>query len=257
MHKPIKKLGQNFLLSFDIADKMVAALELAAGDLVVEIGAGLGAVTKTLVDSAEKKDVAITAVEIDERFIEQLKKRFSYYEKFAVYNADILSWLPDFKPATPFKILGSLPYYITSPILHKIVRRHGEIQTAVLLIQKEVANKILSDSPDASYLSVYIRTFFEVEKVVQVQRANFDPAPNVDSTVIKLTKKPKVIIDQAELENYEAFLHTAFSKPRKMLNKVFDKEFLHKAGFDDKLRPQHVSAEQWQQIYLEFRSLEN
>ena len=249
MLKPIKGLGQNFIIESGVASNMVNALGMEKNDLVVEIGAGLGALTKILVKEAKKKKTKVQAIEIDERYVKELKKRFSMQKNLTVFKADVLSWLPRFRPGKEFKVIGSLPYYITSPILHAVARHKGNISICVLLMQKEVGRKISAKAPKASYLSVYLQTFYKIKVLEIIPRSFFEPIPKVDGVIVRMTKIKNPPIAENELMNYEEFLHKAFSKPRKMLNKVFSKKMLKELGIDEKLRPQHIEVKNWIKLY--------
>ena len=121
-------------------------------------------------------------------------------------------------------------------------------ERAVFLIQKEVAEKVCSKVPDASYISTFIQTFYDAELLFNVPKTEFTPAPKVDGAVIKLTRT-SIEMDRGIIERYEGFLHRAFSHPRKMLNKPFSKEELARGGIDPKLRPQNLSPEEWLEFY--------
>lgn len=248
-HKLKKPLGQNFLIESSVSKKMVKELGIKKGDFVVEIGAGMGALTQVLAEKIEKEKANAKILEIDKRFVKDLNKEFSKNKRVQIVEADVLDWMPKFKSKSKFKVIGSLPYYITSPILHAIVRHKKQVITAVILIQKEVAEKISQKAPDASYLSTYLQTFYEVEVVEIVPRDHFYPEPKVDGAIIKMTLKKDTQIQKDELIKYESYLHKGFSKPRKMMNKAVPKETLKLAGIDEKLRPQHLNVEQWIDLY--------
>jgi len=248
-HKLKKELGQNFLVEPSIAKKMVEALDIQKGDLVVEIGAGMGALTDVLVKKLIGVKAEAKILEIDRRFVKDLEAKYKKKSKIKVIQGDVLRWLPAYKTRKNFKVIGSLPYYITSPILHSIVRHKNNISVAVILIQKEVAEKIAKKCPDASYLSTYLQTFYKVEIVKKVPKDLFIPTPKVDGTVVKMTKLDKSPVSKKEALDYEEFLHNGFSKPRKMLNKVFSKKTLKDKGIDEKLRPQHIKVEEWVDLF--------
>jgi 16S rRNA (adenine1518-N6/adenine1519-N6)-dimethyltransferase len=245
MFKPIKELGQNFLLNRQIVRKMVDAMELKPDDTVVEVGPGLGILTQEMAERIEAKDLTVYAVEIDTRFVENLKNYFALDLKFNIIEGNILKWLPEYKPEKPFKILGSLPYYITSPIIHSIIKMEKRPDLCVLLIQKEVAEKVAAKAPDSSYMSSIVQTFYDVSYMGKVDRKEFSPSPEVDGGIIKLMAKQGVQISNDRLEKYIGFLHRGFSNPRKMLNKIFNKEELAKTGIDGNLRAQNLNAEEW------------
>ena len=247
MYKPKKSLGQNFLLNKNISNSMVFSLDLDPKDVVVEIGAGLGAVTQKLTEQLFEFGSKIYALEIDERFIPKLEQMFLNSLNVKVVHADVLEWLPKQEFEKDFKVLGSLPYYITSPILHTLVKLKKRPEKAVVLIQKEVAEKVSARAPDSSYLSVFMQTFFEVEYLKTVPRESFKPVPKVDGGVLLLDRKDvtDVFSDLDVVKRYEGFLHKGFSSPRKMLNKPFNKKELEVAGVDGKKRPQELGVSEW------------
>lgn len=249
LYPPIKKLGQNFLISSKPVNDMVGSLDLTSEDVVVEIGPGLGVLTAKISDSG----ALIYAVEIDERFVSKLENMFLNNLRVKIVHSDVLEWLPTFETDEEFKILGSLPYYITSPILHTIVKMRKRPSACVLLTQNEVAKKISSKPPEASYLSTFVQTFFEVEYMKKVSRKVFRPIPKVDGGIVRLRKKES-LINFDQIEKYEDFLHRGFSNPRKMLNKVFKKEMLESVSLDNKLRPQNVSVEKWVELFKKINS---
>ena len=246
MFKPHRYLGQNFLIDRTIADQMVSALEIENGDEIVEIGSGFGIITEALLKKSKDKKVKINAVEIDGRLYKNLVERFSGEERIEFYNEDFLRWFPQFSFQGELKIIGSIPYYITSPIIHQIIKADRRPKIAILLVQKEVAEKIKSTAPDSSYLSSFVQTFFDVQYLGKVPSRKFNPEPEVDGGVLKLICKEK---DEDFLPDfirkYEGFLHKAYSNPRKMLNKVFKKDELEKGKIDPHLRPQNLDAEKW------------
>ncbi len=250
LYKPIKDLGQNFLLDKHIAQNMIENLDVRSGDTIVEIGAGLGAVTKELVNKCIDESIKLYAVEVDQRFLPKLENMFLDNFNVHIIPADILEWLPTFKPTGRFKIIGSLPYYITSPIIHKILDNEERAHTVVILIQKEVAKRIAAKAPDSTYLSVVTQTFYDVFYLETVDKSLFDPVPQVDGGIIKLIKKPAGAQEGINIKRYQGFLHKGFSNPRKMLNKVFTQQELSLTGIDGSQRPQDIGAEKWLEAFL-------
>lgn len=247
MFTPIKRLGQNFLKDTKTIGKMVQALEAKPGEEVIEIGPGLGAVTRIILETYGHGEVDIKAVEIDVRFVDKLKNMFAEYKKsFEVIEANVLDWLPQYTTEKNFKIIGSLPYYITSPIVHEIIKMQKQPEIVVILIQKEVAQKIAAKAPDSSYFSVFVQTFYEVEYIGTVSRKEFSPVPQVDAGILKLTKREGIDID---IRKYEGFLHKAYANPRKMLNKAFYQDEINRAGIDPTKRPQNYNWENWLRFF--------
>jgi 16S rRNA (adenine1518-N6/adenine1519-N6)-dimethyltransferase len=248
MFKPIKELGQNFLTDGLIARDMVAALNILSGEVVIEIGPGHGMLTEIVARQIRSTGSELVAVEIDERFVSKLERMFGEDLNIKIINQNILDFLPKYHAEKDFKILGSLPYYITSPIIHKIIKMETRPTTCVLLVQKEVAEKIANQAPDSSYMSSFVQTFYRVEYLFNVPSHMFSPKPEVDGGVIKLTKK-ETNFGSEFVEKFEGFLHKAYAHPRKMLNKVFTREELEKGGIKTDLRAQNLNADDWLEFY--------
>jgi 16S rRNA (adenine1518-N6/adenine1519-N6)-dimethyltransferase len=247
-----KSLGQNFLTDPSVARSMVESLGIQKGDQVIEIGAGTGAVTQYLAPVCNSQVAHLTAVEFDIDLITILKSRIPENENVKITNANILNFLEDFKVSqnARFKIIGSLPYNITSPLIHRLIKNDPMPQTCVFLIQKEVAQKICQQAPDSNYLSVFVQTFYELKILKIVDKNLFDPVPQVDGAVIKLARKPVGMLP-GDVSRYEKFLHRVFSHPRKMLNKVFTKDELEKCQLDGNKRPQNYGDKDYLRIFLQ------
>ncbi len=248
MFKPKKTLGQNFLTDKTVVRDMVNALEIEEGDEVIEIGPGRGMVTGELLEKSKLIKVKINAVEIDRVLYQTLVEKYKESAVIRFYNNDILQWLPKFISKNDFKVVGSIPYYITSPIIHQIIKMKERPKICVLLVQKEVAEKIKSKAPDSSYMSSFVCTFYDVQYLGKVPSKRFYPEPQVDGGIIKMTRREGNFTRDFIIK-YEGFLHKAFSNPRKMLNKVFTKEELEKGNIDYTLRAQNLSADQWLSFY--------
>jgi 16S rRNA (adenine1518-N6/adenine1519-N6)-dimethyltransferase len=248
MYEPVKSLGQNFLMDKSISRDMVSALDIKDGDEIIEIGPGHGALTDLLAEKIRGTKSTLFPVEIDARFYEKLLGMYVLDENVKLVNEDILGYLPKFSPTREFKIIGSLPYYITSPIIHRVIYMKTRPQTCVFLIQKEVAEKIKNKAPDSSYMSCFVQTFFDVSYVGKVPKNRFKPEPKVDGGIIKLTRREGPF-NHVFIKMYEGFLHKAFANPRKMLNKMFTREELAKGNIDYKLRAQNLSADDWLKFY--------
>ncbi|MBT6401103.1 ribosomal RNA small subunit methyltransferase A [candidate division WWE3 bacterium] len=250
MFKPIKKLGQNFLKDKHAILEMIQALEMKDGETLVEIGPGLGALTTELINFYANSPINIKAIELDIRFVDKLNNMFKEISNFEVIGGNILDWLPQYKGDNT-KILGSLPYYITSPIVHEIIKMENPPEVAVLLIQKEVAEKISADAPDSSYMSCFVQTFYEVEYMRTIDKKEFSPVPKVDGGVIKLTRRKQQKIK--DIKAYQGFLHLAYSNPRKMLNKMFKEDERNRASIDGEKRAQNYNWEKWVEAYTILR----
>lgn len=249
--EPKKELGQNFLVNMDVVDTLVNSAEIQATDTVVEIGPGLGAVTQKIITKLNDTG-KLYAVETDPRMIEYLKEDFSGNERLELIFKNALDWLPDFRTDKEFKMVASLPFYITSPLLHAIIHMDTSPSVASLLIQKEVAQKLCRNSPDASYLSVFVQTFYDVSYIATVKKNSFDPVPQVDGAIVLLKAKPVLadfLVSTEQKKKYSRFLHKGFASPRKMMNKQFDKDDLQKADIDPSIRPQDIGTEDWLKMF--------
>ena len=253
MDKPLakKSLGQNFLIDKTVAQLMVKALDVQKEDAVIEIGSGTGVVTKPLAETCQQQKARLTAVEFDVDLMPILKSNIPENEYVKIVNANILNFLDDFKVAqnTNLKLVGSLPYNITSPLLHRLIKLEPMPETCVFLIQKEVGQKIFATAPDSNYLSVFVQTFYEPKILRIVDKSLFDPIPQVEGAVIKLEKKPAVMAT-SEISRYDKFLHHTFSHPRKMLNKIFSKEELEKYKLDGTNRAQNYGWQEYLSTFL-------
>lgn len=179
-------------------------------ETIVEIGPGQGALTELLLASGAH----VHAIELDDEMVAYLARRFPANPKLSVHHADVLG--TDLAQWGPAALAGNLPYYITSPILDRIRKARTTIGTATLLIQKEVADRVLAKpkSRDYGFLTVVTQSWADVAPVVQVPPAAFRPPPKVDSSVIQLTSRPEVPDD---LDAFLKFAGHAFRQKRKNL----------------------------------------
>lgn len=242
-----KELGQNFLKNPSTVELMVEVLHPEKTDVVLEIGPGGGAVTSKLAPKVGN----VLAVEFDRDLIPVLQKTLNGVTNVEIINQDILEFLSPpktEKPVTTFsKIIGSLPYQITSPLLHLLVKTPSW-KRAVILIQKEVAEKITAKPPKANYLASFLGKFGKSELVKVVPKNYFFPEPKVDGAVVVLEKYARESAP-SEVENWSRFLHQGFRFPKKMINKAFEKDDLLKSGIDPRRRPGTLLTEEWERLY--------
>jgi 16S rRNA (adenine1518-N6/adenine1519-N6)-dimethyltransferase len=228
MIKPIKELGQNFLRNNNTIDRIISLLEISNGDNILEIGPGEGVLTKVCLKN--KNDFKLTALDIDPRSIEELKDISDSRLKIILGN-----FLEQKIPAN--KILGAIPYNITSPILHKIIDYEVLPKKVVLVIQKEVAEKITNSK--GSYLKDFLNFYYDIAYEFTIPKEDFFPVPKVDSGVITMHLKPSIPNwSKSKLSN---FLHKLFRSPRKKINKVFSKEYLNNLRIDENKRPEELN----------------
>jgi len=223
-YRPKKRLGQNFLVDNNIAGKIVNALEIRDSDLVLEIGPGQGALTKHLVKQAKN----FIAVEIDSFAADSITEKFGKELNLILKDFlefDFVNDLEQFDSGLTLKVIGNIPYNITSDILFKLLDNSEIVTTAVLMIQREVAERLYAKRGTKQYgiLAVQFQAFAGVKKVVSVPPAAFFPKPDVHSTVLKIDfcKESTEITDK---KLFREFVRKAFSKRRKTLKNSL-KEF--------------------------------
>jgi 16S rRNA (adenine1518-N6/adenine1519-N6)-dimethyltransferase len=222
-HQPRKRFGQNFLVSPGIIRKIVDAIAPHAGDTVVEIGPGLGALTEPLLERIEPLHV----VEIDRDLIERLRQRFPP-ERLIIHEGDALQF--DFgalKSEGPLKIVGNLPYNISSPLLFHLAEIADQVSEMHFMLQKEVVDRMVAapGSGDFGRLSVMLQYHFQMERLFVVPPGAFNPAPKVDSAIVRMIPKKLGAGETAlDEELFSRLVMAAFSQRRKMLRNTL-KEF--------------------------------
>ena len=217
--RPKKRLGQNFLINPSILDKIVAASEITDTDLALEIGAGLGFLTSSLAASAKQ----VIAIEVDNALFRELQCKFSEIPEVTLIHGDVLkvdlSALLQQFPRTNTKVIANLPYSITTPILWKLLNHHRRIGICLLMMQKEVAERIVAPPGGKTYgaLTVGISYYAETEIVHVLPPNCFYPAPQVESAIVKLKIRdaPKVLVADEAL--FFRIVRASFQARRKML----------------------------------------
>ena len=238
-----KSLGQNFLNNEETLQKIVAAADLKPTDHIVEIGPGKGALTTQLIKKAKQ----VTAIELDDRLIPFLNKKFDNKPHFTLLHQDALTFAP---PETPYKLVANIPYYITSPLINHFLREQSPSKRPTeitLLVQKEVAEKICAHDGKMSVLAMQVHLFGTPQLIAIVPPEHFDPAPKVDSAIlhIKLHKKPH--IPNEEIPKFFKTIHRAFAQKRKKLtnNLNIDPQILTELGIDKNARAETLSLNDW------------
>ncbi len=246
-----KKYGQNFLRDDSIAEAIVNSIAPTSDDLIIEIGPGDGAITKKL----KKYNTSILAFEIDpetKNFLQHLEdsKTHVIYEDFL--TADINNYLKNYNFKNLY-IIGNLPYYITTPIIERIIDLNINIHSLVIMVQKEVADRFLAvpRTRNYGYFTVILNYHFNISRIVEVSKNKFYPVPKVESTVLKLTKKNSVNVNY---EKFKTLVKNSFQFKRKTINnnlshvdKVTLQDVLLKYGFDLNSRAEDLPLE----VYIE------
>lgn len=255
-----KSLGQNFLIDGNIVRSIVEKAEVGEEDYVLEIGPGIGTLTEELALRAKK----VVAVEIDKKLIPILEQSIGKYENVEIINEDILEvdlgrLIEEKFQGKSVKVVANLPYYVTTPIVARLIEENLNIESIVVMVQKEVAERMAAPPGSKTYgsLSVLIDYFTKPEIVLSVPRTVFMPQPKIASAVIKLDLKK----DLEDIDSDKLFkvVRASFSKRRKtVLNALssygfhIDKdrvrESLEKAGIDPSERAERLSTEDFIEI---------
>jgi 16S rRNA (adenine1518-N6/adenine1519-N6)-dimethyltransferase len=219
-HRAKKSLGQNFLVDPNQQRRIVAALEPGPGDTVLEIGPGQGALTRHLAGQVGR----LILVELDDGLAAALAAEYDGVNHVAVLHADFMDLDVRAVTADPadVKVVGNIPYNITTPIIFRLLERDVRPRCIVLMIQREVADRILAEPGSGVYgaLSVGVRTVARVERLFHVARGSFRPVPRVDSTVIRITPLVPPPLDAAAEHDLRELTRAAFSWRRKQLQKT-------------------------------------
>lgn len=246
--KPRKSLGQNFLTDHGFVDQIVGSLQTEKEQLVVEIGPGTGALTSILT----KKFKRFKAIEIDSRAVQLLQLT---YPDVDILELDVLEtrWLEQMPSDEKFAIIGNIPYYITSPILFLLIDHRERFSEAVIMVQREVAERLVATPCHKAYgiLSVQVQLAATVDYMFTVPRTAFHPQPNVDSAIVRLTfNKPVPDVDGEYLRKV---IRQAFSQKRKMLRNTLSPLMQGKPldGWDLTRRAETLSLDEFVQLAKE------
>ena len=279
--KPKKGLGQNFLVNENAYKKIVDALELTPNDTVVEVGPGLGTLTKLLSASG----AAVLAVEKDRLLADYLKIKFANNNSVTIVEEDILNFNPKRYTlnAKRFKVVGNIPYYLTSHLLRIVLESWPRPELLVLMLQKEVAQRICAKPPRMSLLAVSIQYYAQPKLISYVSRGSFYPSPEVDSAIIKLvvsdqfstvndktinsekTSNPRSLNGhKLQTVNFFRIARAGFAKKRKQLVNNLSTELkitknevevkLTAVGIDPRRRAETLTIDEWQKVTNTFYS---
>lgn len=256
-----KNLGQNFLIDENIVEEIIEKANITKEDLVIEIGPGLGTLTKYLLEKAGK----VVCIELDNRMITILKDRFANNQNFEIIHEDVLK--VDLKKLIlenknlKAKVVANLPYYITTPIIMKLLEEKLNLENITVMVQKEVADRLtaICGEENTGAITYAIQYYTEPKKIINVPNTSFIPVPQVDSSVIqlKVLKEPKV-----KVENEKAFfkvIKCAFMQKRKTLLNTLanakilgDKKqveaILNQLDIDPQIRAERLTIEQFAKI---------
>lgn len=262
--KADKSLGQNFLIDDNAVEKIVEASNITKEDLVIEIGPGLGTLTERLLQKAGK----VICVEIDTRMIKILNDRFGALNNFQIINEDILKVdlnklieqekTDNIKKA---KVVANLPYYITTPIVMKLLEENVELESITVMVQKEVAKRLsaIPGEKETGAITYGVYYYAEAEEIIEVPRTSFIPEPEVTSEVIKLNIRKEKAIQIKNIDLMFKIIKIAFSQRRKTLlnaltnNNIINtkeegKKLLESLNLKENVRGEELSIEQYAQL---------
>lgn len=255
-----KGLGQNFLVEEAVLEDIVDAAEVGKEDLVIEIGPGLGTLTKYLLEKAGK----VIAIELDERMLTVLKDRFWMYSSFSVISEDVLKVnleeIIEKENFSKVKIVANLPYYITTPIIMQLLEKRLKIDSITVMIQKEVADR-LKATPGGEYsgaITYTVAYYAETEGIRIVGKECFIPQPEVESEVIRFKIRKEPLVQVKNEEKFFKLIKVAFLQRRKTLlntvsnNGLVEKErmleILKELNIDERIRGEKLSIQQFAEI---------
>ncbi|HID54174.1 MAG TPA: ribosomal RNA small subunit methyltransferase A [Anaerolineae bacterium] len=254
--EPKKSLGQNFLFDENVLGRIVAAADLQAGDAVLEIGPGLGALTRLLAQKADR----VAAVELDGRFLPILEAELAAYDNVTLIHGDILEQDPAQLFARPYKVVANVPYYITGAILRPLLSAAHKPLLMVMTVQKEVAERMSAVPPNMSLLAVSAQFYGRVQRIAAIKAGAFWPRPDVDSAVIRLELYEERPLPLNEEASFFRLVRAGFSQKRKQLKNNLRQLSLSKeevtavleaAGIDGRRRAQTLTLDEWLAIYRE------
>jgi 16S rRNA (adenine1518-N6/adenine1519-N6)-dimethyltransferase len=250
--KPKKSLGQNFLFDPNIQRKIVSACNLSAEDIVLEIGAGKGDLTQQLAKSVKK----VYALEIDRRLFPVLEEKFNSYSncqllKGSVLEFDIEKFLRSNSIKQKIKVIGNIPYYISSPIIERLIRYRADIDTAFMTVQKEFGRRVIAlpGSKEYGSFSCFVQYYAESKIIFEIKKGSFNPSPKVDSCFLSLKFRMSPPFEVKDEKIFFKLIRTAFNQRRKTLRNSLAglveldllEKFLDQGGINRNVRPEDLS----------------
>lgn len=263
--KANKSLGQNFLINQSVVETIVSSAQIGKNDLVIEIGPGLGTLTEFLLQKAKK----VICIELDKNMVKILNERFFLYKNLEIINEDVLKLdlakiIKDEKEKNNIKnvkVVANLPYYITTPIVMKLLEEKLDIESITIMIQKEVADRLIENpgGKNSGAITYTVNYYAEPEGIIEVPNNSFIPEPEVTSKVLKLSirKEPKVDVKNPEI--MFKIIKSAFLQRRKTLlnalvnNKIFNSKeecikVLQELNFDVNVRGEKLTLEDYAKL---------
>jgi 16S rRNA (adenine1518-N6/adenine1519-N6)-dimethyltransferase len=253
--RPDKRLGQNFLEDPQALETVAAEAGIGPEDTVLEIGSGLGSLTRYLAGQAAK----VIAVELDDRLLPPLKFVLSEYHNVRLVHGDILKLPPSELVDQPgYLVVANIPYYITSAIIRHLLENDPSPRRIVLTIQKEVAERICAAPGELSLLALSVQVYGQPRMAAHIPAEAFHPAPQVDSAVLVIDIHPAPLVPAALLEGFFQLIKAGFAQKRKTLRNSLSaglripaaeaESLLKSAGIDPMRRAETLSIPEWQRL---------
>ncbi len=257
-----KNLGQNFLIDENVVESIINAAKICEDDVVIEIGPGLGTLTNKLLQKAKK----VIAIELDDKMINILKERFLLYENFVLLKEDVLRvnfedlLIEQNIQKNNIKIVANLPYYITTPIITKLLEEKVQVKSITVMVQKEVADRLtaIPGKKDAGAITYCVYYYCEPEKVLIVPNNSFIPPPQVSSEVITLNMRKTPIVNLKNEKIFFQMVKASFMQRRKTLinalnnagiaSKDVIKNLLNEMNLSENIRGEALSIEQFAEL---------
>ena len=243
-HRPRKRFGQNFLIDSNIIQSLVTAINPKSSDNILEIGPGLGALTKPLLNMVEELEV----IEFDRDLINELKNINNLTGKLTIHEFDALKF--NFSQTKHCRrIVGNLPYNISTPLIFHLLDHIESIKDMHFMLQNEVVERMCADIGNRNYgrLSIMVQIHCKAQKLIHVPPESFSPAPKVESAFVRLSPHDHSLVPKDLLTQFKSIVKTCFSQPRKTINNNLKKVLTHEeiiaAGVNPSNRPQLLSIE--------------
>jgi len=250
--KPDKRLGQNFLVDPSALQRIVETAEIRSQDAILEIGPGLGSLTRYLASVAKK----VVAVELDADLISPLRDILAPYSNVTIIQGDILEMDPgQLMDQSSYLVVANIPYYITSAVIRHLLEAEVQPRRVVLTVQREVAQRICAEPGDLSLLALSVQVYGKPRIAARIPAGAFYPPPKVDSAVVNIDLYPQPRIPAERLDAFFSLAKAAFSQKRKTLRNAISagthlspaetEDLLKAAGIEPRRRAQTVSIEEW------------
>jgi 16S rRNA (adenine1518-N6/adenine1519-N6)-dimethyltransferase len=250
-----KSLGQNFLQDHSALERIALAAEIQADDSVLEIGPGLGSLTRYLAVSAHE----VIAVELDGEILPALQAILNPYENVRVVHGDILkSKISELIHTPDYLVVANIPYYITSAVIRHLLENEAKPRRVVLTTQKEVAERICAEAGDLSLLALSVQVYGKPSLVAKIPAGAFHPAPKIDSAILRIDIYKEPLIPHESLKTFFKFIKAGFSQKRKTLRNALSsglhittkesEAMLTSSGIDFMRRAETLSIEEWKKL---------